>query len=86
MALPGTLLFDAAPVSTAAASVSGHSRALTAEEVERVRSTPHFEMLHSALRGSQERSRSRSQAASSVAQLTLRPQDSSREGSGESGH
>ena len=52
MALLGTLIFDTAPVPTATASVSGHSRALLVEEVERVLSTPHFEMLRSALRGS----------------------------------
>ena len=52
VALPGTLLFDTAPILAAAAFVLGHSRSLTAEEVERVRYMPHFEMLHSALWGS----------------------------------
>ena len=84
VALPGAAMFGSSPAPVAATSVSGHSRALTVEQIERVRSSPHLEMLRSALRGSREGSQSR--AASSVAQPTPRPLDGGHEASGESGH
>ena len=86
VALPGAVLFYPTPIPVAAASVLGHSRAFTVEQIETAQSSPHLEMLHSALRGSRERSRTQSQAASSVAQPTVRPPDGGREGSSESGH
>ena len=68
VALPGAAIFYSAPSPVAAASVSGHSRALTAEQIERARSSRYLEMLRSALQGSRERSQS--QAASSVAETS----------------
>ena len=72
-----------APVATVPAG-SGHSRDLTAEQISRARSSPHFEMVRSILRVSQERSQSG--AMSSVAQPASRPPGGGREGSSESGH
>ena len=73
------------PAPIVAAPVGlGHSRALTAEQITRARSSPHLEMVRSILRASRERTQSG--AASSVAQPASRPQDSGHEGSGESGH
>ena len=52
VALPSAAIFDSAPtLVVTAATVSGHSKALTVEQIERVRSSPHLEMLCSALRG-----------------------------------
>ena len=84
MALPGAAIFGSAPIPVTAVLVSGHSRALTVEHIERVRSSPHLEMLRFTLRRSREGSQSR--VASSVAQPTPRPLDGGHEGSGESGH
>ena len=63
---------------------SMHSRALTAEQISRARSSPHLEMVRSILRASRERSQSG--ATSSVARPAPRPPGGGREGSGESGH
>ena len=52
VALLGAAIFSSALAPVAAASVSGHSKALTVEQIERVRSSPHLEMLRFVLRGS----------------------------------
>ena len=83
--LPGVDIAGLMPASVVAALAGlGHSRALTAEQITRARSSPHLEMVRSILRASRERTQSG--AASSVAQPMPRPPDDGREGSGESGH
>ena len=83
--LPGSDIAGLMPTLVAATPTgSGHSRALTAEQILRARSSPHLEMVRSILRASRERSQSR--ATSSEAWLAPRPPGGGREGSGESGH
>ena len=67
-----------------ALTISRHSRVLSVEQVERLRSLRHLGLIRSAFRGSRERSESR--ATSSVAQPKSRPPNGGHEGSGESGH
>ena len=83
--LPGFDIAGLMLAPVAATSVgSGHSRALTVEQITRARSSPHLGMVRSILRASRERTQSG--AASLVAQPAPRPQDSGHECSGESGH
>ena len=78
MVLPDADVFGPAPVP-AAPTVSGHSRVLSVEQVERLRSSPHLRLIHSAFRGSRERSQSG--ATSTIAQPMPRPPDGGHEGS-----
>ena len=55
MVIPDADILGLVPAPVAAApTVSGHSRALTAEQLARARSSPHLGLLRSILRGSQE--------------------------------
>ena len=57
--LPGADIAGLMPAPVAAAPAgSGHSRALTAEQIARARSSPHLEMVRFILKTSRERSQS----------------------------
>ena len=83
--LPGSDIAGLMPTPVAAAPTgSGHSGALTAEQITRARSSPHLEMVRSILRASRERTQSG--ATSSVAQPKPGPPSGEHEGGGKSGH